>query len=75
MRSDVELIRLMSLGEHLTDEELIRLRDLYAHVARAAQPFGLRYEVIRVDSILKVGEIEKFLWNRKATGWEPTRLK
>lgn len=51
----------VSLGEHVSDDDLVALRDGYRKVIEALSPFGERYELVRWDAALKAERITSFI--------------
>jgi hypothetical protein len=62
-----EIIKAYSLGDHLTDGEMVRLRDLYHDVTIAVIPFGARYELVFMDAITQENKLNGFLMARGIT--------
>jgi hypothetical protein len=56
-----------SRGEHLSDEELLRLRQHYDDVKVATGTFGERYVLVHIDAAKNLHRVEQCLDARKLT--------
>jgi hypothetical protein len=70
MKEPRALIQAFAMGDHLTDEEMVYLRDMYKAVRLATAIFGDRYGLVFSDAAIKEQSLDSSLRSRgvKATG-------
>jgi hypothetical protein len=64
MRHVKELIQSLALGDHLTDSEMVFLRDAYKAVRIAAAPMGEAYWPVVKDAASNEQKLDGFLRSR-----------
>lgn len=64
MRHIRELIQAAALGDHLTDAEMVFLRDAYKAVRLAAAPMGEAYWLVVKDAAANEQKLDSFLRSR-----------
>ena len=62
-----DIVNKFTLGEDLSNEELLRLRKHYDDVKVATEPFGERYVLMHIEAAKNLYRIEGYLDARKAT--------
>lgn len=65
-KSSRDIVNKFTLGKHLSDEELLRLRKHYDDVKIATEPFGERYVLMHIEAAKNLYRIEGYLDARKA---------
>jgi hypothetical protein len=65
--SSRDIVNKFTLGQHLSDAELLRLRQHYDDVKVATEPFGERYVLMHIEAAKNLYRIEGYLEARRAT--------
>ena len=64
MRHIKKLVQAFALGDHLTDAEMVTLRDAYRAVRLASAPFGESYWLMLKDAAGNEQKLDSFLLHR-----------
>lgn len=69
LRTLQQIIAAYKLGDHITNAEMVQLRDLYHDVTVATAPFGKVYELVWLDAIGHEEKLNEFIRARGITSF------
>ena len=66
--STAKLVETLSVGGHITTQELTDLKDAYTRVVKATKEFGERYELVYIDAVQKLEQVKSYISARAQLG-------